>query len=412
MRILLVTDYFPPVLGGMSLLVESLANALQARHNEVYVCTVSGSATPDRRQGLKVERAHHLSSFFPFIFKSQVEKNIPPLPDPLFNREINHIVSRFKPDIIHAHGWVMFSTASYRISNPDVYSVATLHDYGFSCAKRNLVPRSNQENGCMVCPRIEPAYECLSCCSATYGSIKPFGVVPCLRIFSHLLNDLDCVSAVSNYVAERARKKFTANIVTIPNFVDYRATIGNAQKVSKTVDFPPDVLFVGRLSREKGIYLFLKAFEILRKAIPQTKIAIVGKEDSSCSFQINDKSVFHRKNLERDEVSSLYCNSKVVVIPSIWAEPQPMVALEAMAFGKPLVVTAVGGLKEMVLDGKTGFVVEPSPENLAQALINLLANPSAREEMGSKGRERLLSNYTSEIVVPRIEEMYERSMKN
>lgn len=406
MRILLVTDYFPPVLGGISSLVESLAEALKARHHEICVYAVSGPMASVSYHGLKVEKVQHFSSFFPFLFKNLTEKNIPPAPDPVLLQGINRIVSHFKPDVIHAHGWVMLSTAAYRTFNSDVRSVATLHDYGFACAKRNLVPESNRDRGCMVCSRTGPASQCLRCCSTIYGPLKSFGVVSCLKIFGRLVNNLDCVSAVSNYVAERARLRFTSNILTIPNFVNHKTIMAYKQN-TKLAGFSADILFVGRLCRQKGIYLLLEAFKILRKVIPEAKLAIVGKEDPYCRFQIDDRSILHRKSLGKDELSSLYMNSKIVVVPSIWAEPQPMVALEAMAFGKPLVVTAVGGLKEMVVDRKTGFVVKPSPKGLADALICLLSNPSTREEMGYEGRNHLLANYAPEVVVPRIEKMYE-----
>jgi len=82
-----------------------------------------------------------------------------------------------------------------------------------------------------------------------------------------------------------------------------------------------------------------------------------------------------------------------------------------MAFGKPLVVTNVGGLKDMIVHGKTGLVVEPRPENVADALEFLLSNKSISLEMGTKGKIRLSENYSSRVIIPRYEKIYDEAIQ-
>jgi glycosyltransferase involved in cell wall biosynthesis len=408
MRILLVTDYYPPILGGLSLVVQSLAKELHSRGHKVHVLTVSGGGFEE--SGFRIERIPHTSSFFPFLFKDRNEKNLPPIPDPLFMEAIRRAIRKFRPDTMHAHGWVMFPVSSYKLFNRQIGAVATLHDYGYSCAKRDLIPELRKTENQMICARNEPDNECVGCCLGVYGPVRAFAVVSCLKAFGSFLGNLDSVSAVSKYVAERAKKRLPIRIETMPNFMDLGSIDGQRVTAGEPA-FRPDILFVGRLSPQKGIFLLLEAVKLLLDQMPAPKVAIVGKADPQFRIDIAQKSIFHEKNIRQNDLVSLYNTTKIVVVPSIWAEPQPMVALEAMAFAKPLVVTNVGGLKEMAEDHKTGLIVKTNPADLAAALQYLLSHPKEAMEMGLEGRRRLQKNYSSEIIVPRIEKMYEHAAK-
>jgi glycosyltransferase involved in cell wall biosynthesis len=96
----------------------------------------------------------------------------------------------------------------------------------------------------------------------------------------------------------------------------------------------------------------------------------------------------------------------VGVVPSIWPEPFGQVAIEAMASGKPVVASAIGGLSDIVLDGETGLLVEPgNAEALREALRTLLLDPVKREKMGMVGRQRARL-FTVGVVADRIEQIY------
>jgi glycosyltransferase involved in cell wall biosynthesis len=103
--------------------------------------------------------------------------------------------------------------------------------------------------------------------------------------------------------------------------------------------------------------------------------------------------------LSQEELPQLYARSDICVVPSIWPEAFGIVALEAMACGKPVIVSRVGGLKDIINDGVEGFVVEPrSPEQLKDRLYVLLNSPDLRKRMGEAGRRKVLEKYTWDII--------------
>ena len=102
------------------------------------------------------------------------------------------------------------------------------------------------------------------------------------------------------------------------------------------------------------------------------------------------------------EIKSLYAQADICVVPSLWEEPFGMVALEAMAVGRPVIASRVGGLASIVLDGETGFLVPPGDETaLADRIRTLLDDPRMRHEMGWKGRQRAETRFDWDAIVER-----------
>ncbi|MFM1919068.1 MAG: D-inositol 3-phosphate glycosyltransferase [Candidatus Hydrogenedentota bacterium] len=100
------------------------------------------------------------------------------------------------------------------------------------------------------------------------------------------------------------------------------------------------------------------------------------------------------------KVKEFYQQADICAVPSTWEEPFGLVAIEAMATGRPCVVADVGGLQDIVVEGETGHIFDrDSPEALAAALAKLLDDPAARRRMGDAGRRRVEENYTWEHVV-------------
>jgi glycosyltransferase involved in cell wall biosynthesis len=93
------------------------------------------------------------------------------------------------------------------------------------------------------------------------------------------------------------------------------------------------------------------------------------------------------------------------VAPSVWHEPCATVFLEGMSQGKAMIVSDRGGMRDMVLDGETGFVVRPTPETVCAAMARLIADADLRQRMGAAGRARV-SQFQARAVVDRIEHVY------
>jgi glycosyltransferase involved in cell wall biosynthesis len=108
----------------------------------------------------------------------------------------------------------------------------------------------------------------------------------------------------------------------------------------------------------------------------------------------------------RDDVGELLDELDVVALPS-WTEGLPMSVLEAMAHGRPVVATPVGGTPEVVADGETGLLVPPrDPTALAAALRRLVADPDLRRRLGDAGRRRVAERFTATAMEEQILEIY------
>ena len=154
------------------------------------------------------------------------------------------------------------------------------------------------------------------------------------------------------------------------------------------------ILFVGRFSKSKGIETLINAINIIKNEIKSRETILVimgvdfGYEDEMFSlikkFDLSDQIIVI-KNPPRENVISAYGASEFLVLPSQW-ELSPLVPLESFAFKKPVISTNSHGIPFTVQNNKNGILVEPeNPEELSNAIIKLLDNPSLRDNLGSAG---------------------------
>jgi glycosyltransferase involved in cell wall biosynthesis len=189
------------------------------------------------------------------------------------------------------------------------------------------------------------------------------------RLVGWVVRRAEAVIAVSEALADAARRCGGRQVHTIPNGVTVPTT------VQAEAD-PPEILFAGRLSPEKGI-------EELVAATHGMNLVVAG--DGPLRDLVPDALGF----VPHEELECLYDRAAVVVLPS-YREGLPLCVLEAMAHGRPVVASAVGGIPELVEDGATGFLVEPGDvAGLRAALERLLADSALRRRMGRAGRARI-----------------------
>ncbi len=176
-------------------------------------------------------------------------------------------------------------------------------------------------------------------------------------------------------------------------------------------------LFVGRLVYYKGVDVLLEAFEKVKNA----ELTIIG-----CGDREKDLKAYIKEHEMSDKVRILgkveeerlyreFSECDVFVLPSIAkSEAFGLVQLEAMAYGKPVINTNLpSGVPEVSIHGITGLTVEPgNKRELGDAMQWLVEHPRERCEMGNAARERLESNYTLDVMMNRIMELYERLLKD
>jgi glycosyltransferase involved in cell wall biosynthesis len=156
------------------------------------------------------------------------------------------------------------------------------------------------------------------------------------------------------------------------------------------------LIFVGRLVPIKGLRVLMEAFAAARENVPGLRLTLVGDGADRAHLEAlaapYGEDVRFTGYLDQDGVAETLREADALVLPS-FAEGVPVVLMEAMASGKPVIATQVGGVSELVEDGVAGFVVPPGdPQSLTDA-ITALADPEARARMGQAGRAKVLAEF-------------------
>lgn len=169
------------------------------------------------------------------------------------------------------------------------------------------------------------------------------------------------------------------------------------------------VTFAGRISREKGIGVFLDAARLL----PEIRFVIAGNDGQMPG--IRDRAPANVEWLGfigNEELRRLYLRSRIVVVPSICYEAFPNVLIQAMRLGKPVVCSALGGMPEIIGQGSAGLLSKPGHAgDLATKIRLLYANPELCRQLGSAGRQRVLQEYCPPSVYRRLMEAFSRAMQ-
>jgi glycogen synthase len=173
----------------------------------------------------------------------------------------------------------------------------------------------------------------------------------------------------------------------------------------------PYVLFVGRLTRQKGVFDLLEAS---RRFLPGTQTVLAtGKPDEPGILDDLKRAVKGRGDivwinsmLGQSDTIALYSGASVSVTPSVY-EPFGIVVVEAMACGSPVVASAVGGIKEIVVNGRSGLLVPPKdPEELSGAVNRLLGDDTIAKRLAVEARKRVEEHFTWEAAARRTFEIY------
>jgi glycogen synthase len=209
------------------------------------------------------------------------------------------------------------------------------------------------------------------------------------------------------------------SIKVINNFVDYKATIHSKEDFRSTFSLKDSkiVLYVGQMISSKGPQILLEAAHQIVRTQPNVRFVFIGQGKilnhlkTKISSDLINKILF-LGHLSEEMLQQAYIESDIIVIPSLWQEPFPMVALEAMVAGKPVIASNMGGLVESVQDGETGILVEPAnAKKLTEELIRLLQNSDEAEEMGKKGKIRVEQMYRPHHALEKYLAVYDKMLR-
>lgn len=222
------------------------------------------------------------------------------------------------------------------------------------------------------------------------------------RIFIH---GSDKVIAVSNAVKKAiVDETFVpeSKVVVIHNGIKTAITADKLHpKNSKEV---PELIYVGRVIRAKGLFLLLDALSNLKMSPWKLSIVGDGEDFDAFSKRVSILQLANRVHLlgkiPHDAAMSAMLDADVFLLPSIRIEGLPMVLIEAMFAGLPVIATDVGGNSDAVADGQTGYLIKPgSVEALQEKLHSLLSDPGMRVRMGENARLIAEQKFTASVMV-------------
>lgn len=171
------------------------------------------------------------------------------------------------------------------------------------------------------------------------------------------------------------------------------------------------ILFFGRIMKYKGLEYLIKAEPLIMKEIPTAKIVIAGTGSYfnryKASLERNDNFILYNQFIPNERVSELFQKASVVVLPYIDGSQTGIIPI-AYAFKKPVIVTNVGSIPEVVDDGKTGYIVPPRNEKkLAEAIIDILRDEHKRKQMGENAYKKMKEELSWDKIAEKTITVYE-----
>ncbi|MFZ5576454.1 MAG: glycosyltransferase family 4 protein [Pseudomonadota bacterium] len=310
--------------------------------------------------------------------------------------ELEALLQRFRPSVIHVHNTFPLVSPSlyWAAARAGIPVVQTLHNFRLLCLNALFLREGKVCEDCMGrLPWRGVARACYR------GSRAASAALASMLTLHRVLGTYQ--SKVARYIAlnEFCRAKFiegglpAGRVVVKPNFVDFPAPEPGPRA---------GLLFVGRLSAEKGIATLAAAMATLTGA--SLRVAGDGPE---ATLLDGVPGVLRLGSLPGDAVRAEMARATALVVPSIWYENFPRTIVEAFACGLPVIASRLGALADIVTDGETGLLFEPGdPRDLAAKLAWAQANPERMAEMGRRARAQYEAEFSVEVNYRRLIAIY------
>ena len=391
----MLTQSYSPIVGGEERVVEDLSKALIGRGHRVEVAVLRQAIAPSGGP-VPVHQLRSSLQRVPGANRDIERRHAPPGPDPETVLDLRRLLADLRPDVIHAHNWLVHSYLPLHRGG-SAPLVLSLHDYGLLCATKRLL-----WNG-QPCSGPGPV-KCIRCAARHYGPGRGPAIAVATRMGERRLRRrVDMFLPISTTVRNLCRLGPDDPHRVVPNFIGPLPPPprGEEERLAQLPD-EPFLLFFGDISPDKGAQHLIEAHRGLDSPPP---LVMIGRW--LLDGAIEPKNALVLGPWAHDLVLETARRSLFTIAPSVWPEPFGLVALEAAAAGRPIVASDIGGLRDIVVDGETGFLVPPAdPPALQKALARLIDNPELRARMGDAATRRA-ALFSPAAVLPQFEDAYE-----
>lgn len=410
MKILFLSDDFPPAsFGGAGISTYELALGMKNAGHEVFVVTTCRKESEEGELDYNGIKVWKIANDYPGKWRAYVS---------LYNRpvvrKVEELLKKIKPDVAHANNIHLYlSYHCLRVAKRYAKAVIiTLRDaMSFNFAKLET-KRYLEHFDYRTTWR-----DHIKQAGKRWNPLRNF----CIKRY---LGYADKIFAISRSLQAALVQNGINDVEVIYNGIDAREWGVDADamvrfRVKYGLQNKKVLLFSGRLSASKGGEKALQALALTVKEVPEAVLLVAGNIDEYAEVMKKQaKNLGVEKNLiftgwiEREEIKAAYAVSDVVLMPSICFDVFGRVNIEAMASRKPVVGTCYGGTPEIVVDGVTGYIVNPlHPEEIAEKTLDLLKNPEKAEKFGEAGYDRVKTNFNLEDRVREYISVYEKLLR-
>ncbi len=378
-RVLFVTERWFPQGGGGEIYYHNLASFLAKNDHDVYVLT--GIHPPSIK-----EQSH---SFMSFI---RLDANYTPDEKFYFSNLLKRIFFIFK--LLRK---TIFLVRKYNIDliHTSTPLLSTLLFFACYFLKRPLIA----SNRAFFLKNWQHVIK-------NHFKAKLFEII---ELISYKIPYYCLISVNVNFIELVSRYGVKTCMVHIPNAVNFEKfnpDINSKNTREKYLLLAGKYLisFIGRLVPQKGVDLLIKAIPHVNSLVDNCVYLIIGEGThreklENIAEKLNIKNITFTGKIHFSEIPGLISASDIIVLPSFGAEGSPRVLLETMACGKPVIATRIRGIKELILDGKTGVLVdEGNVHQITEAIIFLLRNKHKRKEIGKNAYEFVKDKFAWEHI--------------
>jgi glycosyltransferase involved in cell wall biosynthesis len=319
-------------------------------------------------------------------------------------KKLGALIEKEKPDIAHLHNIYHQITPAIIIvlKNAGIKVVLTLHDYKLICPSYSML------NNDTICNKCQGKYFWHATSQKCHNGSYLKGLLLSIEGYWHKwagsYDKVDLFLCPSRFIADLVSQYRVdeRKIRILPNGIDV-----NAYNFSEQDD--GYALYFGRISKEKGVETLLEAHQSLSNRLP---LKIVGTGHLMPELRKRYLEAEFTGYKTGEELKELIRRASFVVVPSEWYENCSMSVLEAMAYGKPVIGSGIGGIPEQIENGKTGFLFEMSNvRELAKKMTLLAEDKKLRQEMGKAARKKLEREYSLEAHCSKLMEIYEELLQ-
>ncbi|NKB65057.1 MAG: glycosyltransferase [Gammaproteobacteria bacterium] len=386
MRILFVHNYYQRP-GGEDVVVRNEMEVMAENGHQVWLLSETNTEISD--------------------FSSKLEIALSLAWNKKFELKAKEVIREFQPDIVHVHNiFPMISPSVYDAAIEfNVPVIQTLHNYRVLCASATLL-RKNR-----ICEKCVHGTVFNAILHKCYRGSRLGTTAVAFMIGIHRKRDtwnqkIDRVIVLTRFAKSKLSHLFEQSKIAVkPNFLRDPGKKVRDEKSNH-------LLFVGRLSEEKGVNLLVSLWRRYPNTLPELRIVGDGPmlEELSKENLIGVKLHGYQ---EKEEIYEQMMEAKGLLFPSIWYEGFPMVILEAYALGLPVLGSNLGSMMNVIEHGKTGLLFDYADvDRAAESILNYMKDEERRKEMSNICRQHYEDNYTPEKNYEYLLKIYEEAIAN